>query len=266
MRRTLTVLSLLLVPTLAQAQQPAYQGYEPGEEGTKRVLTADAFNDAKKASDELNLDLTKSSESYQKDWDTVKDERELWLRRNQIYDNVISLRNKDKVQQYLDEQRKKLGVGEGQGYQRLGEYNPFDGRSYIRYYDDKTGELKISEVRGFRDDLERQRQDIETHRKRVADSEKLVNDKYNAAIVAYDKAETARQDWVKSERAEAERQAQAEAQRQAQAMEALRRARESQEAIQARQPRETESSYLESLRRSGANLTEDAIRAMGGNP
>jgi hypothetical protein len=137
-------------------------------------------------------------DDYQKNWATVRDERELWLARNQIYDNVISLRSKDKIQEYLDEQRDKLGVGDRQGYQRIGEYSPFDGRSYIRYYDKDTGQLKISEVRGLREDLDRQRQDIEKHRERLARSAQDIEDKYSTAIDAYNRADAARRDFNKA--------------------------------------------------------------------
>jgi hypothetical protein len=197
MQRMLIITGLALLPGLAEAQDTSslssYQGQQYNY-GTKSV----AFADAKNASGNANLNLWKRVDDYQKNWVTVKDERELWLARNQIYDNVISLRSKDKIQQYLDEQRNKLGVGDLQGYQRMGEYNPYDGRSYIRYYDKDTGQLKISEVRGFREDLDRQRQDIEKHRERLAHSGKEVDDNYSTAIDAYNKADTARQDLDKA--------------------------------------------------------------------
>jgi hypothetical protein len=202
MRRTLMVAALTLLPTLAQAQQPSYLRDADNDYGTKRIMAADAKNGSVTA----NLNLWNAVDDNQKRWVDVKDERELWLGRNQIYENVISLRSKDKIQQALDEQRSKLGVADPKvgfaydpnapknvGYQRMGESNPYDNTSYLRYYDDK-GQLKISEVRGLKADLERQRADIEKHRERLVQSGKEVEDKYSTAIDAYNKADTARQD------------------------------------------------------------------------
>ncbi len=197
MRHAILAVGLVLLPVLANAQNTSstssYQG-EQFQYGWKRVQ----FADAAKESQNANANLWKAVDNYQRNWTAVKDERELWLARNQIYDNVISLRSKDNLQQYLDEQRDRLGVGDRQGYERIGEYNPYDGRSYIRYYDKDTGQLKISEVRGLREDLERQRQDIEKHRERLARSAQDVEDKYSTAIDAYNKADTARRAFNKA--------------------------------------------------------------------
>jgi hypothetical protein len=183
---------LFLLPVMANAQpnEPnlTYQAEEANQKyGTKRVM----FYDSKRASDTANVNLAQAVQDFQQNASSLKDEREIWLARNQIYDVVISVRSKDSIQTYLDEQRGKLGVGELDGYRRIGIYNPYDGTSYIRYYDDKTGEAKISEVRGFREELEQQRTDIEKKRARLVESEKDVDAKYSTAIDAYNAADTA---------------------------------------------------------------------------
>jgi hypothetical protein len=196
MRQTLMVAGLILLPTLVQAQ----------EIGIKRIMAADTQNGSVTA----NLNYWKAVEDNQKRWVELKDERELWLGRNQIYENVISLRSKDSIQKALDEQRTKLGVADPKvgfaydpnapknvGYYRMGESNPYDNTSYLRYYDEK-GQLKISEVRGLKADLERQSADIEKHRQRLIQSGQEVEDKYSTAIDAYNKADMARQDFDKA--------------------------------------------------------------------
>ncbi len=195
MRRTLMVAGLILLPTLVQAQQQSYLRDAEYDYGRKQIMVADTKN----ASTTANLNLWKAVEDNQKRWVDVKDERELWLGRNQIYENVISLRSKDSIQKALDEQRTKLGVADPKvgfaydpnapkntGYQRMGESNPYDSKSYLRYYDEK-GQLKISEVRGLKADLERQSADIEKHRQRLIQSGQDVEDKYSTAIDAYSK-------------------------------------------------------------------------------
>ena len=206
MRRTLMVAGLILLPTLVQAQQQSYLRDAEYDYGRKQIMVADTKN----ASTTANLNLWKAVEDNQKRWVDVKDERELWLGRNQIYENVISLRSKDSIQKALDEQRTKLGVADPKvgfaydpnapkntGYQRMGESNPYDSKSYLRYYDEK-GQLKISEVRGLKADLERQSADIEKHRQRLIQSGQDVEDKYSTAIDAYSKADAAWQDMDKS--------------------------------------------------------------------
>lgn len=213
MRLAVTAFALAALPALAMAQSRVYQDAAALQWGQKRV----GFYDDKRVLDEATIKAQQAAQNYTADNAAVRDEREVWLARYRIYENVISLRGKDEVMKYVDEQRARLGVSEQQGYQRLGIHNPFDGRSYIRYYDN-DGNPKISEVRGFYDDLERQRQDLERKRARLGDERKQVDDLYDQAKKAYDKAlasktdlDQAYQDWLAAR--EKDRQADEEARR-----------------------------------------------------
>jgi hypothetical protein len=189
MRKIITATVFLLVPTAAFTQPPtSYQGQEV-DVGQKQIVVNEKSQNFQNArSQYITFDDTvkKQESNFNQKVDKLNDEREQWLARHQIYDNVISLRSKDKVMAALDEARKKLGVSELEGYQRMG-INPYSGESYLKYYDPKTGELVIGEIRALYKNLDQVQKDFQQSCDRarveaadISKSYQEVLDKYRA--------------------------------------------------------------------------------------
>lgn len=187
-RLLFSTLAVLLAPLAAAAQTPAYLTDAQYEYGIKRGLAVQTGEQFKRAT----VDLFGVVTDAQKRWVEVRDEREQWLQRYRIYENVISLRGKDEMMKWTDAQRARLGVDELSGYQRLGLHNPYDTTSYLRYYGN-DGQLRLSEVRGFYDELERQRLDAEKARQRLIDMQQEVSDSYKKVQDSYQAARAARE-------------------------------------------------------------------------
>ena len=195
MRTMIAAVAALAVATTAPAQTTAYQD-EVLNYGQKQVLVNEKsqnFQNARISYLDGDKSLKAKADTFNGQAGRLQDEREQWLGRNQIYDNVISLRSKDKVMAALDEARKKLGVSELEGYQRLGVYNPFTGESYVKYFDLKTGELVIGEVRALYKNLDQAQQDFQKGCDRLRADESQISQDYQKVLDGYKAARDAKQ-------------------------------------------------------------------------
>jgi len=197
-----TALAALLAPAGLSAQERTLQDPDPLEMGRKEILVnqnSKNYQDAKITYLDIDKATQAKANTFNQQVDKLADERELWLARYRIYENVISLRGKDQVMAALDEARKKLGVSELEGYQRLGVHNPFSGESYIKYYDAKTGELVIGEVRQLYKNLDAARTDFEQSSNRLRAEESRISKSYQDVLDEYKAARDAKQALEKSQ-------------------------------------------------------------------
>jgi hypothetical protein len=177
MRILFPVAAALLAPALAVAQPPvSYWNTNVGDLGYKAAFLTPS------AAQKLALDGSVTAFNWQVD--QLKDDRELWLGRYQIYDNVISLRGKDAVMAWVDEARKKLGVSELEGYRLLGQSNVYDQQSYVRYYDNQ-GNLVMAEIRATYDELLKKKAEFDASVNRLHGEAAAISANYQAVLDSY---------------------------------------------------------------------------------
>ena len=194
MRIHIALLALVVVSTNVRAQPGSYQGqtFSSGEKFYLVNQKSQNFKDAKNTYTEGAQKLQAKEAAFNAEAEKLALEKEGWLQRYRMYDNVISLRHKDKVMAAFDEERKRLGVGDQQGYQRLGVYNAFTGESYLKCFDAKTGELVIAEVRKLYGNLEQTQKDFEQSRNRLAAEETQISQDYQKVLDGYRAASEAK--------------------------------------------------------------------------
>lgn len=169
LKRSWNVITLLVIlSSVAAAQTDPSRNSPPGKpDGAARARLR-----------EQQQQLNQAVQDYQQQVQALNDEQEDWTARYRIFQNVTSLRSKDALMNYLDDRRKSLGLSEKDGYRRIGITDAYNDRSYLRFYDDTTGELKIGEVRGSYDELERARKDFETRRYRLEEQRSGIESQY----------------------------------------------------------------------------------------
>jgi hypothetical protein len=195
MRTILALVAFVAVAATASAQTASYQD-EEFEYGQKQFMVnqkSENFQRAKVSYFDLEKNLQTKANTFNAKVNKLQDEREQWLARHQIYDNVISLRSKDKVMAALDEARRKVGVSELEGYQRMGIHNPYSSESYVKYFDSKTGELVIGEVRALYKNLDQVRQDFQQSCDRLRTDEVQISQDYQKVLDDYKVARDAKQ-------------------------------------------------------------------------
>jgi hypothetical protein len=115
-------------------------------------------------------------------------QRETLVDQTTILNNVISLRNKDELSQWVDEANSNWGAESGP---RIRIFNPYEMSSYARYYDE-AGNLMVSEVRNSYEYLQQQRQDWAKARQRAEQSVEMLEREYAEAVQQFGVVETAR--------------------------------------------------------------------------
>jgi hypothetical protein len=188
----------LLATSIVASAQPntAYQDQQTAVGEAQMVVNQKSqnFQYAKSRSDDSNKKYRDNANDLNQQVDKKTNESGEWLARHQIYSNVISLRYKDKVMAAVDEAREKLGVSEKEGYQRMGAFNPYSGESYLKYYDPKTGELVIGEIRALYKNLEAKREDFQQSCDRLHEKEAEVSKYYQDALNNYQAARDTKQE------------------------------------------------------------------------
>lgn len=240
MRSSIALLSFAMATTTIQAQTASYEG-QTFSYGEKFYLLNQKSQDAKKAYTDGAQKLQAKEAAFNAQAEKLALEKEGWLQRYRMYDNVISLRHKDKVMAAFDEERKRQGVGDQDVHQRIGVHNAFTGESYVKLYDEK-GELKMAEVRMLYENLEKARQDFEQSCDRMRAEEAQISQDYQKVLDGYKAASQAKM--AKDQAvAEAAKAAEAENRAKAQAREAeMERQRLEQEMNQRQQQQQRRTS------------------------
>lgn len=174
MRYTISMLSILLLAGVAYAQH--------------RPVPADSeLNDAVQLQRRLQQSLLNNTAETNADIGRLRQQRESLADQTTILNNVISLRNRDELSQWVDDAKKRWNAESGP---RIRIFNPYENSSYSRYYDE-NGNLMVSEVRNSYEWLQQQRQDWEKARKRAEQTVDSLEREYNDVAKKYGNVEAA---------------------------------------------------------------------------